>query len=149
MTPTARRILTLATVLCLAIAVTAEAASTVKVQSGTYSGTLASPRTEYTLSLKVTASKLKKATLSNIPIYCSGGGPPIAIHFGAAAISKTGKFTSKAIYRIIEGPLKGKIGDRFTMKGAFTSAGTVSGTLRTIDASVPKCGGSSRFTASL
>ena len=129
------------------IAAPAVASSTVKPKSGTYTGSLAAPRTEYIVSLRVAGGKLTKAHLSNFPIYCEGGGPPIPIAFPGAGVSKTGKFTTKSEYKIEVGPLKGKIGDRFVLSGTFTSQGTVSGKLKTVSVDVPKCGGTSAFSA--
>ena len=137
----------LATVLL--VAAPAIANSTFKPKPGTYSGSLAAPRTEYLVSLKIAHDKLAKAHLSNFPIYCSGGGPPIPITFPAAKVSRAGKFTTKSEYRIEVGPLKGKIGDRFVLSGTFSSHGTVSGKLKTVDLNFSKCGGTSAFSASL
>ncbi|MGO9902355.1 MAG: hypothetical protein ACLP0J_22305 [Solirubrobacteraceae bacterium] len=101
------------------------------------------------MSLQVAHGRLTKANLSNFPIYCSGGGPPIPIAFAGAKIAKTGKFTTKSEYEIKLGPLKGKIGDRFVLSGVFTSRGTVSGKLETANLDVPACGGTSAFSAKL
>jgi hypothetical protein len=131
------------------VAASAVASSTVKPKSGTYKGSLAAPRTAYIVSLRVAHGKLTKANLSNFPIYCSGGGPPIPITFPGANASKTGKFTTKSDYKIKLGPLKGKIGDRFVLSGTFTSKGTASGKLKTVNLDVPKCGGTSSFSAKL
>jgi hypothetical protein len=131
------------------VAASAIASSTVKPKSGTYKGSLAAPRTAYTVSMHVAHGKLTKANLSNFPIYCSGGGPPIPITFPRAKVSKTGRFTTKSDYKIKLGPLKGKIGDRFVLSGAFTSHGTVSGKLKTVDLNIHKCGGASAFSAEL
>jgi hypothetical protein len=131
------------------VAAPAVAGSTVKPKSGTYKGSLAAPRTDYIVSLHVAHGKLTKAHLSNFPIYCSGGGPPIPITFSGDTVSKTGKFTTKSDYKIKLGPLKGKIGNRFVLSGTFTSDGTVSGKLKTVDLNVPKCGGTSAFSAKL
>ena len=131
------------------VAAPAIASSTVKPKAGTYSGSLAAPRTEYLVTLKVAHGKLAKAHLSNFPIYCSGGGPPIPITFPAAEVSLKGKFTTKSEYRIAVGPLKGKIGDRFALSGTFSSKGTVSGKLKTVDVNFAKCGGTSAFSAAL
>jgi hypothetical protein len=133
-----------AVVTTLALAATALAGG---VTAGTYSGTLAPPRTAYLVTLTTHRSTLKRATLSNIPIYCSGGGPAIPVRFGTAKISSRGAFTAHGIYRIAVGPRKGKIGDRLTLSGRFSSHGTVSGTLHTVVVGIQGCSGTSRFSA--
>jgi hypothetical protein len=127
----------------------AVASATASLKSGTYKGSLAAPRTEYIVSLHVSHGKLTSGHLSNFPIYCSGGGRPIPITFPAAKVSKTGKFTTDSEYKIDVGLLKGKIGDRFVLSGTFSSHGTVSGKLKTVNLEARTCGGSSAFSAQL
>lgn len=114
--------------------------------SGTYKGNLASPRTTYLVSMNLKGAKLSQITLSNIPIYCSGGGPPIPVTFPKTTISKAGRFTVKATVRIKVGPKKGRIGEKLTLSGRFAH-GKVSGTLKTDFVSFAQCSGSTRFTA--
>ena len=83
-----RRLLPLATLSAFVLAVApAVAGSTVKPKSGTYKGTLTAPRTEYAVTLTVSGGKLTKATVSNIPLYCSSGGPAIPVKFGGSKIA--------------------------------------------------------------
>jgi hypothetical protein len=137
--------------IALVCAVGAQAASapTVKPQSGTYKGTLVAPRTEYLLTLTVKHGKLTKATASNIPLYCSSGGPAVPVKFGPSAISsRTGAFKTSGAYVIKVGPYKGKVGEKLQMYGRFNSAGSVSGWMKTsFVLNGPHCTGKSAFTA--
>jgi hypothetical protein len=144
-----KRLAPIATILALALlAAPAVAGSTSKVKSGTYTGTLAAHAHLVHVTLVVSKRKLTKAHLNNFPIYCSGGGPAIPIKFPGVKIApNTGAFTTDGEYVIKEGPLRGKVGDRFVLSGKFTSRGSVSGTLKTIDLNVKTCGGSSAFSA--
>jgi hypothetical protein len=131
------------------LAPTALAGSTVKVKSGTYKGTLGAARTLYKVTLTVAHAKLEKATLSNIPIYCSSGGPATPVKFAAAKISRGGQFSTHGNYLIKVGPLKGKVGEKLQMSGRFKSNGTVAGTLTTAFVlNGPHCTGKTTFTAS-
>ena len=60
---------------------------------------------------------------------------------------QTGKFKTTGKFVIKTGPLKGKVGERFTLTGQFRRHGTVSGTLKTVYPNAPSCGGSSKFSA--
>ncbi len=130
-------------------AATAVASSAVKPKSGTYKGTLAAPRTEYAVTLTVSDGRLTKATLSNVPFYCSSGGPATPVRFAGSKIaSTTGKFSTTGEYLIKVGPYKGKVGDKLKLSGRFTSKGTVSGVLATTFVlNGPKCTGKTAFTA--
>jgi len=139
----ARRIAILATAALLALSATALAG---KPKSGIYHGALAAPRTTYLVSMRLAGVKLTHVTLSNVPIYCSGGGPAIPVTFPAAKISAAGRFTVKATVRIKVGPKKGQIGEKLTLSGRFAH-GKVSGTLETVFVSFAQCSGRSRFTA--
>jgi hypothetical protein len=131
------------------LAATAIAGSTVKVKSGTYKGALAAPRSLYKVTLTVAHAKLEKATLSNIPAYCSSGGPPTPVKFAAAKISHSGQFSTHGNYVIKIGPLKGKVGEKMQMSGRFKSNGTVAGTMTTAFVlNGPHCTGKTTFSAS-
>jgi hypothetical protein len=147
---TRRALPALAAVASLALlSATAVASSTVKVKSGTYKGTLTAPRTLYKVTLTVAHAKLEKATLSNIPFYCSSGGPATPVKFAAAKISHSGQFSTQGNYLIKLGPLKGKVGEKMQMSGRFKSNGTVAGTLRTAFVlNDPHCTGKTTFSAS-
>jgi hypothetical protein len=142
-----RRIATAAAVSAVAALALAATALASGVKAGTYTGALVAPRTTFLVTLTTHGNTLRRATLSNVPIYCSGGGPAIPVRFGKATISPRGAFTAHGIYRIAVGPKKGQIGDRLTLSGRFSGHGTVSGTLRTVVVGIPSCSGTSRFSA--
>lgn len=145
-----RRLLPLATVCAFALAAApAVAGSTVKPKSGTYKGTLTAPRTEYAITLTVANGKLTKATVSNIPFYCSSGGPAIPVKFAGSKIATSnGAFSTTGHYTIKVGPYKGKVGEKLKLSGRFSSKGTVSGVLATTFVlNGPKCTGKNAFTA--
>jgi hypothetical protein len=127
--------------------VLALSASALAAQPGTYTGTLAPPRSIISVSLTVHAGRLSKTTLSNLPLYCSGGGPPIPFTFKGTSISKSGAFKVRGVNRIKIGPLKGQIGEKLTLTGRFTGHGRVSGKLATVYPRAKTCGGTSRFSA--
>jgi hypothetical protein len=113
---------------------------------GTYQGALAAPRTTYLVSMKLSGVKLTHITLSNVPIYCSGGGPAIPVAFPGSKLSAAGRFTANATVRIKVGPKKGQIGEKLTLSGRFAH-GKVTGTLKTVFVGFTGCSGSSRFSA--
>lgn len=128
------------------LAAPALAGSTVKVKSGTYKGTLGDG---ITISLTVGGGKLKKASLSNTPLFCASGGPAVTVDFGSAKISKSGSFTDHAQQKVKEGPFKGKLGEKLTLSGKFKSSGSVSGTEKTTFVlNGPQCTGKTPFSAS-
>jgi hypothetical protein len=145
-----RRLLPLATLSVFALAVApAVAGSTIKPKSGTYRGTLTAPRTEYAVTLTVSRGRLAKATVSNIPLYCSSGGPAIPVKFAGSKIAAAnGAFSTTGQYTIKVGPYKGKVGEKLKLSGRFSSKGTVSGALATTFVlNGPKCTGKNAFTA--
>ena len=105
------------------LAAPAVASSTVKVKAGTYKGSLG--QDSITISLTVAGGKLKKASLSDIPLFCASGGPPVVVKFGSAEIARTGAFTDNGKRNVSVGPYKGKLGEKLTLSGRFTSRGTV------------------------
>ena len=146
-----RRLLPLATLSAFVLAAApAVAGSTIKPKSGTYKGTLTAPRTEYAVTLTVSGGKLTKATVSNIPLYCSSGGPAIPVKFAGSKIAPAnGAFSTTGHYTIKVGPYKGKVGEKLKLSGRFSSKGTVSGVLATTFVlNGPKCTGKNPFTAS-
>ena len=143
-----RRVRPLAVGALVALACTfATSASAAGPKSGTYTGHLAAPRATYVVKLTVHGTRISAATINSTPFYCSGGGPPTPVRFAAGKIAGRGSFTLHGVYKILVGPLKGKIGDRLTLSGRFTSRGTVSGTVRTVVVGIKSCSGSSRFSA--
>ena len=84
--------------------------------------------------------------ISNIPAYCSSGGRPIPTHFKNASISGKGTFTSKAVYVIKEGPLKGQVGERLKITGKFFKGRREQGTLTTTYTKAAECSGKSPYS---
>jgi hypothetical protein len=111
----------------LVLALTASALAAAPA-SGTYRGTLAAPRTDISVSMKLAGTHLTKIKISNVPLYCSGGGPAIPTSFPSTHLSATHAFTVHATNRIKIGPLKGQVGEKLTMSGRFTKHGKVTGT---------------------
>jgi hypothetical protein len=126
----------------------AAAASKPTFKSGTYKATLAAPRNYVTVTLKLTGKKVSGLTISDVPLFCSGGGPAIPIHFSKATITTTGKFTSTGKYVIKAGPFKGQVGERLTIKGKFAAKGKLTGTVKVVFLNAPQCGGTTTFAAS-
>ncbi len=132
--------------LALALASVAFAAAVVK--GGTYSGGLIPARDGVLVSFKVSANgkKVTGLSTSNLPLYCSGGGPPIPIHFKSAPISAKGTFSSIGIYHILEGPKKGQLGATLKITGKFLKGGKEQGTLATNYAGFATCSGKSPYS---
>ena len=87
--------------------------------------------------------------MSNIPLYCSSGGPPTPVRFAGSKIATAnGAFSTTGRYTIKVGPYKGKVGEKLKLSGRFSSKGTVSGVLATTFVlNGPKCTGKNGFTA--
>lgn len=130
----------------LALASTAAAAGG-PVKGATYSGSLAAPRSAITVTFKVSANgkKVTHLRISNLPLYCSSGGPAIPIKFKKAKI-KAGSFKSTGRYVLTAGPNKGKVGDKLSITGTFGSAGTESGTVKNTVVGAPQCSGHSAYS---
>jgi hypothetical protein len=131
----------------LACAGAAVAAS--KVEPGSYSGTLAAPRTEIKIKFKVSSNgkQVTALTISNAPLYCAGGGAPRSTRFANATISKSGTFTSTGKYVIIEGPFKGQVASRLKITGTFLGGGRERGMLTTKLLKAPAdCSGTSSYS---
>ncbi len=131
-----------------ALTAVALAAKPNQVKGGSYSGGLLPATRGIGVSLKVSGNG-KQVTLleiSNIPAYCSSGGPPIPIKFEKASISSRGTFTSKAVYVIREGPLKGQVGETLKITGKFLKGRREQGTLTTTYPKAHSCSGKSSYT---
>lgn len=129
------------------LALTLTAAAAAAVSAGTYTGALAPPRAQVTVTVSLSTRGVVHARISDIPLYCSSGGPAIPVKFPAAEVSRHGTFSASAVHRIGVGPLKGQVGERLKLTGHFTGPHTVSGTLMTANPIAPGCSGKSRFTA--
>jgi hypothetical protein len=120
------------------------------VKGGTYSGSLLPATKLVTVSFKVSKSgtRVTALLLSNVPLYCSGGGPAIPVKFHAATVSKSGAFSSTATVVIMVGPLKGQVGEKLTITGKFSKAGE-HGTVKTRYVKAPSCGGESSYSTTV
>ena len=114
----------------------------------TYRGTLAAPRNTIVVTFKVSAngSNVSGLKISNLPIYCSGGGPVQPITFERATIAGKGAFKSTGKQTITNGPLKGQIGARLSITGTFLAGGKERGKLTVKYYKAPNCSGSSTYT---
>jgi hypothetical protein len=133
-----------AAVIALLLAATAVAAAP---KSGTYKGNLAPPQALIKISMKLSGKRLTHIKISNIPAYCSSGGPAVPVSFPATKLSASHRFTIHHNNKITVGPLKGKVGEKFTLSGHFNTHGKVTGTLKTVFPFSSSCNGSSSFSA--
>ena len=103
------------------------------VKGGSYTGTLAAPRTAFAITFKVSKSgkQVTSLKINNLPFYCPGGGMPVPISFANAKISKTFTFSSTGVQTIKVGPLKGHKGATLTLTGKFSAGRKESGRITT------------------
>lgn len=141
-----RRLHLLAAALLLAL-VLASTALAAAPKPGTYKATIASTVRPIAFSLKLSGARVGPVKISDIPIYCQGGGPPIPRTFPTVRLSSTGTFTTRTTFRPTLGPLKGKVTSRLTITGRFTRSGRMRGRIKVVDITIPNCGGSTTFTA--
>ena len=144
---------TAAAALVAALAVGSAVAATAKsrvVKGGSYSGTLAAPRTAITVRFKVSKNGRQVTALrtNNLPFYCSGGGRPVPIKLKNATISKNGTFTSSGTQIITSGPKKGQKGATLKLTGRFLAGRREAGSITT---TFPKnigtsCNGTSSYS---
>jgi hypothetical protein len=118
-----------------------------QVRSATYKGALTPARDGVAVSFKVSRSggEVTSLGITNVPLYCEGGGPPIPARFKDATISSKGTFTSTAEVRIALGPLKGQIGEKLRITGKFLKGGKERGVLTTTYPKAHQCSGSSSY----
>jgi hypothetical protein len=142
------KVLCAAWVALAGLAVASAALGAVQVKGGSYKGSLIPSNDGVLVSFKVSAGgkQVTALTISNTPIYCSGGGRAIPIHFKDAAISGNGTFSSTGKYVIVEGPKKGQVGTRLKITGKFLKGKAERGTLTTTYVGIPSCGGKSSYT---
>jgi hypothetical protein len=139
----------LATLVALAALLAAGAALAASpIEGGSYAGSLIPPRDGVTVSFKVSANgkRVTGLSTSNIPLYCSGGGEPIPIHFKNATISSKGTFSSTGRYLILEGPKKGQVGANLKISGKFLKGRKERGTLTTSYVGFSNCSGISAYS---
>jgi hypothetical protein len=132
----------------VALGATAVALAAAPVKGALYSGHLAAPRAFVLVKFKFSASgkKVTGLTLSNLPLYCQGGGPAIKINFKSATISKAGTFKSSGRQIISIGPFKGQVGATLSITGTFRAGRKESGKVKTTYARAPSCSGSSAYS---
>jgi hypothetical protein len=131
-----------------AVVAVAFAAKPNQVKGGSYSGTLLPATRGIDVSLEVSSNgkQVTSLQISNIPAYCSSGGPPIPTKFKKASISSKGTFTSKAEYVIKAGPLEGQVGETLKITGKFLEGRREQGTLTTTYPKAKSCSGKSSYT---
>jgi hypothetical protein len=134
-------------VLIVLVAVSAAFAAG-QVKGGSYKGGVVPANDGVVVSFKVSSSgkQVMALTISNTPLYCSGGGRPTPVHFKNAAISSKGTFTSSGQYVILEGPKKGQVGTKLKITGKFLEGKAEQGTLTTTYVGFPKCSGKSSYS---
>lgn len=140
------RLRLLAAALLLAL-VLASAALAAAFKSGTYKATIPSIARPIAFSLKLSGTRVGPVKISDIPIYCVGGGAPIPRTFPTVRLSATGTFTTRTTFKPTFGPFKGKVTSRLTITGRFTTSGRMSGKITVVNLTLAKCGGSTAFTA--
>ena len=117
-------------------------------KGASYKGTLTAPRTSIKVSLAVSADgrKITKLRISNIPLFCSGGGPPVPITFKAAKTSIAGTFTSTGVQHITSGPHKGQLGARLSITGKFGAGGSEHGAVTVKFPTAKSCDGTTTYS---
>jgi hypothetical protein len=138
----------LATAAVLAVLVAGSALAAGPVKGGSYAGSLIPSRDGVTVSFKVSANgkQVTGLSASNTPLYCSGGGKPIPVHFKNVTVSGNGTFSSTGKYLILEGPKKGQVGANLKITGKFLKARKEQGTLTTSYVGFPSCSGKSAYS---
>jgi hypothetical protein len=118
------------------------------VKGGSFTGSLVPSRDGVLVSFKVSASGKQVTSLStsNTPLYCSGGGKPIPVHFKNAAISSKGTFSSTGKYLVLEGPKKGQVGANLRITGKFLKGREEQGMLTTSYVGFSNCSGKSAYS---
>jgi hypothetical protein len=113
------------------IAVVAVGTATAAVQKGAkYSGFVTPSASGITISWKVSSSgrKVTGIKLSDVPLFCEGGGEPIVAKFKSAKVEKSA-FTSTASADFTSGPNQGQPQYRLKLKGRFTRTKNATGTI--------------------
>jgi hypothetical protein len=135
--------------LVMVLAGSAGAALATAPRAGTYHGALAAPRSHILVRFKVSqsAKTVSSLRISDIPLFCSGGGPAVAITFKNATISSAGRFKSTGRQIIQVGPNKGQVGATLSITGRFLTGGHERGTITTVNSASKACGGTTSYTA--
>jgi hypothetical protein len=119
---------------------------------GVYRGSLSGGESKISIVVRVSpaGTEVLGITLSALPIYCPGNGPPgtPSIVFAETKISGVGKFSATGKDMILSGPLKGSVAATLSVNGTFTAAGALHGTLATrYGGGAKSCGGHSSYSA--
>ena len=111
------------------------------VKGATYNGTV--KQNAISLLFKVSASgrRVTKLTLSNLPLFCQGGGAPSKISFDSARIRR-GRFHTSATQTF-----HGSVAATAKLAGKFTANGGAKGSLNVTYPKAHSCSGSTTFTA--
>lgn len=138
----------LAVVAALAVFGAATTASATKpLKGGIFAGTL-NLRSDIKVTFKVSKSgtQVRSLKLTDLPIFCEGGGAPIPVTFKPMSVSRTGSFTGRATTRFDDGSLQSKL----KITGKFVKRRAATGTL-TVDWQFKDdptgCDGKSKFSA--
>jgi hypothetical protein len=94
------------------------------VHGATYHGAVAGGKVQLSFRVSADGHRVQALKLSNLPIYCSGSGPPgTELAFTAATVSSSGTFTVRGSDAIASGPLKGTKVATLTVTGTFAAKG--------------------------
>jgi hypothetical protein len=132
----------------VALVVVSAALAASQVRGGSYKGGLTPANDGAVVSFKVSANgkQVVALTISNTPLYCSGGGKPTPVRFKNASISSSGTFSSTGEYLILEGPKKGQVGAKLKIAGRFLKGRREQGTLTTTYVGFANCSGKSPYS---
>jgi hypothetical protein len=138
--------------LCVAAALLVVASAALaanQVKGGSYKGSLIPARDGALISFEVSPNgkQVTALSVSNTPLYCSGGGPPTPVRFKNASISAGGAFSSTGQWIIEVGPKKGQVGTKLKISGKFLKGKAERGTITTTYVGFPTCSGISAYTA--
>lgn len=142
------KVLPVSSVLLIVLVVVSAALAANQVKGGAYKGGLMPTRDGVVVNFKVSSGgkQVTGLTVSNTPLYCSGGGKPTPVHFKSASISSNGTFSSTGKYVIAEGPKKGQVGTKLKITGKFLKGGKERGTLTTTYVGFSNCSGKSSYS---
>jgi len=121
-------------------------------KGGVYRGSLSGGESKISIGVRVSGAggEVVGITLSALPIYCPGNGPPgtPSIVFAKTKISSAGKFSTIGRDMIASGPLTGSVAATLSISGTFTAAGALHGRLATsYGGGAKSCGGHSAYSA--
>jgi hypothetical protein len=145
------RIAGAAACLLAAAALPAAALAAQPLKGTVYRGSLGGAQASVAIALRVSsAGEVSGLSLSKLPIYCPGSGPPgtPTIVLVPARVSAGGSFATTGKDVIGSGRLKGSVVARFKLSGTFAGGGAAGGALITSYGGAARgCGGRSSYTA--